>query len=206
MQKKYLISGLGNIGETYKNTRHNIGFKIVEKLAEKLNVPFKKKDKLKGLIAEGNLNDHKIYLLKPTTYMNESGQAVLAVKKFYKIDLENILIVVDDLTIDFGEFRLKKDSGTGGHNGLRSIEESLHSDEYARLRIGIGFENKNNMKNFVLSNFSKEEKDSLDRIIVSATDFIEMWMKEGIEKTMNISNIRAKKLKNFKEDLNDETK
>ena len=84
MQKKYLISGLGNIGETYKNTRHNIGFKIVEKLAEKLNAPFKKKDKLKGLIAEGNLNDHKIYLLKPTTYMNESGQAVLAVKKFYK--------------------------------------------------------------------------------------------------------------------------
>ena len=187
---KYLIVGLGNPGILYENTRHNIGFKVVKALAKKYDLKMKNDKKLKSKIAEGSVLGKEIILQMPMTYMNLSGQAVGSCVNFFKLDIDKILVVTDDADIAFEEFRLKKDSSCGGHNGLKSIEASLNTQGYSRLRVGIGrFDN--SLKEYVLRRFSKEEKKRLPKIIDKAVEFIELWLEKGIKAAEKV-NIRLK--------------
>ena len=192
MQKNILIVGLGNIGKSYEKTRHNIGFEVVKTIAKKNDFSFKEKKGLKGCIAKGKIGDVEYIFLMPTTFMNESGESVRLCKDYFKIDLKNILIVVDDISIPFGEYRLKKEGSSGGHNGLKSIEKHLHSKNYARLRIGIGDRKVGHLVTHVLGKFSKDEKANLLPIIEKALYFIEKWQTVGVEKIMTQANIIKK--------------
>ncbi len=189
---RYLIVGLGNPGILYENTRHNIGFKAVKKFAKKHEFDFKREKKFKAKMAHGFINDKEIYLMLPQTYMNLSGDAVKLAKDYYKIDIKNILIVVDDADISFNQLRLKEDSGSGGHRGLDSIEKQLSSNAYPRLRIGIGREDENDLKKYVLNRFSKDEKNQLDDLLEHVVDIISLWLKDGMKKAANVANIRKK--------------
>lgn len=184
---KILVVGLGNIGIKYENTRHNIGFLVVDNLAKKFKANFKF-EKL-GLYANFNHKGKKFILLKPTTYMNLSGNAIDYWLKKEKIGLENLLVVCDNLYLPLGILRLKPKGSQGGHNGLRSIQEVLGSIYYARLRLGIGNDfSKGQQSNYVLGQWRSEEKVSLEISIEKATDAIVLFGLEGIEKTMNLYN------------------
>jgi peptidyl-tRNA hydrolase, PTH1 family len=188
----FLIAGLGNPGLLYENTRHNFGFRIVKRLAKKYDLKFKKQTKLLAKEAIGKILNFDVHLIMPLTYMNLSGQAIKAAMDYYKIDLENILIIVDDADIAFEELRLKDSGSSGGHNGLKSISEHLNTDKYARLRIGIG--RQENLKKYVLDRFSKEEKEKLLEIEDKAITTIELWLEKGIQIAANFANTRLKKL------------
>ncbi len=188
----YLIVGLGNPKEIYENTRHNIGFKIIKSLAKKYGLEFKNENKFKAKIAKGNILGFEVYLLMPQTFMNESGYAVKKALDYLKVNIENILVVVDDADIDFEEFRLKKDSSSAGHRGLMSIEKHLNTQSYARLRVGIG-RGKKALKRYVLDRFTKTEKTKLNLIIEKAISFIELWLEKGITIAANKANVRLKK-------------
>lgn len=193
--QNYLIVGLGNIGNEYKGTRHNIGFIILDALAKRYNSSFQNKPKLKGEISQIFIEEKKILLLKPSTYMNLSGEAVRETKDFYKIDLEKILVIVDDIAIPFKEMRLKEKSGTGGHKGLLSIEKHLATQDYSRLRIGVANENYEDLASFVLDNFTEEEQKSLPDIINKAIDILLVWLMQGVVVAMNQANVRKKEKK-----------
>jgi len=188
----YLIVGLGNPGKAYEKTRHNIGFETVKLLAEMWGVAFSRQSKLKSYVAQKKSEERTIFLLMPDTYMNNSGIAVRAAMDYYKVPLENILIVVDDVAIDFAEFRLRKDSGTGGHNGLKSIEEHLNTDAYARLRFGVANNNCGDLADYVTAKFSQEEEKLLPELLKQAVYFIEKWLSCGLEKAMNEANVKKR--------------
>ena len=185
----YLIVGLGNPGLLYTNTRHNVGFKVLNALAKKHGLEFKKDKKLKSKISKGKILERQVFLLKPETYMNLSGEALRACVDYYKIELDKILVVVDDADIPFEEFRLKKDSGAAGHRGLKNIEEHLNTKAYARLKVGIG-RDKNELRSYVLGRFSKEERAKLKEIEIKAISFIELWLEKGMNFAATQANIR----------------
>ena len=192
-KQKYLIIGLGNIGSEYEDTRHNIGFLVVEKIADKFDGKFVKKPKLFSEVAKVLIKEKEVFLIKPTTYMNLSGKAFLAAKDYYKIPTSNVLVVVDDIAIPFLEYRLKKDSGCGGHKGLENIEKYLGSVEYTRLRIGVGDRKKGDLSSHVLGKFSKTEKEDLPKVIDKAIEIIHLWLEQGITVAMNHANVRRTK-------------
>lgn len=181
---KRLIVGLGNPGKKYENTRHNLGFTIVSSFAKKCNWNFKKERELEGELAIGTCNQVKVVLLLPTTYMNLSGHSVKKTMDFYKISLPNLLIVNDDFALPFGAFRYRKQGSAGGHNGLKSIEFCLKTQEYSRLRVGIG-DPIGPIENYVLSSFTKEEIESLPQIIDEGVQFITNWIQEIEEKVQH---------------------
>ena len=151
-----IIIGLGNPGEKFKLTRHNIGFAIIDKIAENFSVT-KWVKKFNGLYCECRSQDHKFSLLKPETYMNNSGQSVLAAVNFFKLNVKDLIIIHDDLDLEVGEIKVKASGGHAGHNGLKSIHQVI-GDQYVRVRIGIGRpEDKSKVSSYVLSNFSKLE-------------------------------------------------
>ena len=164
-----LIVGLGNPGKEYENTRHNIGFKIIDKYLG--NVKYK--EKFNGLFYELNKND-KIVFVKPQTYMNNSGECVSKFAKYYNISNEDILIIQDDLDIDIGNYKFKINSSSGGHNGIKSIISHLGSDGFFRMKVGIKNCKKGDTINFVLGKFSKEDNDLIkfDELLSSIDDFI----------------------------------
>ncbi|MCS7004123.1 MAG: aminoacyl-tRNA hydrolase [Cytophagales bacterium] len=180
---KYLIVGLGNIGPEYDNTRHNIGFMILDALAQQQSVNF---DIGKhALVAEFKHKGKHFYLAKPTTYMNLSGKAVVAALKEYHIFIENLLVVVDDLALPFGKIRIKPKGSSAGHNGLKHIEEMLGHQNYARMRLGIGNNYpKGKQIEYVLGKFSLQEQEQLPAIIERATRAILSFGLVGLEKTM----------------------
>lgn len=189
----HLIVGLGNVGKEYKGTRHNIGFMIVDALAEKYNEVFQKKARLKGELAQIIIEGKKVFLLKPSTYMNSSGEAVRAAIDFFKIEnFSNLLIIADDIAIAFGEFRLKPEGGSGGHKGLESIALHLGSQSYPRLRVGVGDRKSGNLVSHVLGNFNEAEKNELPEIVGKAIEIIHLWLMQGFEIAMNQANIRNK--------------
>ena len=196
---KYLIAGLGNPGLLYKNTRHNLGCRVIDALAKKYDLKFKDEKKFKAKVAYGKILGFDVYLLFPLTYMNESGVAIKKAVDYLKIDIKNILVVVDDADILFEEFRLKKDSTSGGHRRLQSIETHLKSQKFARLRVGIGRE-RQALKAYVLDRFTVQEKKKLPTIEKKAVEYIEIYLKEGLEKAANIANVRLKKNKEEKQD------
>ena len=185
--KKYLIVGLGNIGAKYDNTRHNIGFKILDALAKEYDVTFET-DKL-GDITSFRFKGRTFVLLKPSTYMNLSGKAVKYWMDKEKISIDNILIITDDLNIDFGTIRLKGKGSDGGHNGLKDIQEKLNTSKYPRFRFGVGSNySKGRQVDFVLSEWSKEEESLLIERIPVSCKLITSFGTAGMSNTMNTYN------------------
>lgn len=181
---KYLIVGLGNIGSEYQYTRHNIGFRVLDALAKASNIVFT--DKRYGEIAELKVKGRTLILLKPSTYMNLSGNAVRYWMQQEKIPLENLLVVVDDLALPFGTLRLKGKGSDAGHNGLKNIQSILGTQNYARLRFGIGNDfPKGGQIDFVLGTFSKEDEKAMPDKFVTCEEIIKNFCLAGIQNTMN---------------------
>ena len=186
LMNKFLIVGIGNIGDKYTNTRHNIGFLVIDKISEILKSPLSLV-KL-GYRAEANYKGKKIILLKPSNYVNNSGKSLLYWKNKEKIPNKNILVICDDLNLYYGNIKLKANGSSGGHNGLKDIEESLNSSNYSRLRVGILNSKKINKTDYVLGEWTDEEKDDLDNIISSSLKTTLSFIHNGIDQTMNIHN------------------
>ena len=187
----FLIVGLGNIGVDYHNTRHNIGFTVLDTLAEQVDISF---STLRyGNVAEMNHKGKKIVLLKPNTLMNRSGNAVRYWIKQRKIGLQNILVITDDVHLDFGYLRLRKQGSDGGHNGLRDIQEKLGTNKYPRLRIGIGSNfSKGRQADYVLSNWTTDEQSRLPMIVDQVSKAVIHFATRGLEQTMNQYNGQVK--------------
>lgn len=172
----HLIVGLGNIGEKYQLTRHNVGFLVIDEMTKSLTSSNINKSNFKADIQKSGYN----LFVKPNTYMNHSGEAVGAIKEYFKIDMEDIIVIHDDLDLPFGTVKFKVGGGHGGHNGLRSIDSHIGKD-YIRVRIGIGKPaNKEDVANYVLSNFSKEELNKLQGIISHTIKAIEALKSDDI--------------------------
>ncbi|ASG69026.1 peptidyl-tRNA hydrolase [Francisella halioticida] len=185
MPKIKMIVGLGNIGKEYENTRHNVGEWLITEIAKEQNESFSSNSKLNSNIAKVSLAHSNVLLVFPTTYMNNSGLAVSKVANFYKIKPEEILVIHDELDIDCGQIRLKKDGGHGGHNGLRSIHQHLGTNNYLRLRIGIGHPgHKSKVSNYVLSNPSVQQKNLIDESINNAIYVLDDIMNYKLEPAM----------------------
>ena len=178
MNEIYLI-GLGNPGKKYSNSRHNIGFLLLESLSKKYNASFLFKDKLKSFCSEFKTSDSTYRLFLPNTFMNNSGEAVLAIVNWYKINLDQIFVIVDDKDLPLGKIRFRKKGSSGGHNGLKSIIEKLHTHNFNRIRIGIGSppptkeNNTFNTISHVLGNISLEEKLILDKVYIRVIEALE---------------------------------
>ena len=182
--KKYLIVGLGNIGEKYENTRHNIGFKILNHYASSNNFTFKT-DKL-GDIAYHKIKGRTLVFLKPSTYMNLSGKAIKYWMNKEKIPFDNLLVVTDDLNLSFGAIRLKSKGSDGGYNGLKDTQEKLQTTKYNRFRFGISSDfSKGRQVDYVLGNWSEEENDSLKERLKISNQIIESFVLSGLKNTMN---------------------
>lgn len=185
--KKYLVLGLGNIGAEYKNTRHNIGFLVLDALAKASNISFE--PARYGDKAELSIKGRKLILVKPSTYMNLSGNTLRYWMQEEKIPQENILIVVDDLALDFGALRLKTKGSDAGHNGLKHINQVLGNQKYARIRFGIGSDYpKGHQVDYVLGEWTSEEQDGLAPRIELACDMIKSFALAGANNTMNTYN------------------
>ncbi len=191
----FLIVGLGNPGSAYEGTRHNVGFAFVDRLAKKYRLPFCKKAKWKGLLAEGQIGSDSVLILKPMTFMNLSGESVLLAAEEKQLLPSNILIVVDDVDIPFGTLRMKINSGPGTHNGLKSVENSLQTNRYVRLRIGVGSEYEGDLAEFVLNRFSLEEEEELPLILDKAIEAVEQWLDRGITRAMDFANRVGRSIK-----------
>ncbi|EHO78073.1 MULTISPECIES: aminoacyl-tRNA hydrolase [Fusobacterium] len=163
-----LVVGLGNPGDKYAKTRHNIGFEVINKLQKDLNI-IGEKDKFQGLLSEKNIDGEKVLFLKPQTFMNLSGNSIAAVINFYKIDVKNDMIVIyDDMDLPVGKLRVKEKGSSGGHNGIKSIISHL-GDEFLRIKCGIG-KSKDDTIDFVLGQFDKSEQETVDKMIESASN------------------------------------
>ena len=183
---KYLIIGIGNIGDDYDNTRHNIGFDVLDKLSNILNVNFESV-KL-ALRAESKFKGKKIILIKPNNYVNNSGKSLLYWKNKEKVSNDNILVVCDDLNLYFGNIKIKSSGTAGGHNGLKDIQEFLGTSNYPRIRVGISNNTKTSMSEYVLGKWTDSEQANINNIIKVSTDIIFSFIQTGIERTMNFYN------------------
>lgn len=181
---KYLIVGLGNIGREYEYTRHNVGFRILDALAKASNVVFE--DRRYGFVSELKVKGRTLILLKPSTYMNLSGNAVRYWMNKEKIPIENLIVLVDDLALPFGALRLKGKGSDAGHNGLRNIQSVIGTQEYARLRFGIGNDfSRGGQVDYVLDDFSDEEEKMLPEKLEMCGEIVKSFCLAGIQNTMN---------------------
>jgi PTH1 family peptidyl-tRNA hydrolase len=186
---KYLVAGLGNIGSEYQHTRHNVGFDVADKLAASLGASFVSGKK--SWVAEAKFRGRNLVIIKPTTYMNLSGEAVRYWKNELKLDNENLLIVADELALPFGTLRLRPAGGAAGHNGLTSIIECLGTDKFPRLRFGIGADYpKGRQVDFVLGHWSSSESAVLGEKLTLAEEMVKSFIWQGIQPTMNQYNNR----------------
>lgn len=183
--KLFAVIGLGNPGRNYADTRHNVGFSTIELLADRNNIKLNK-IKFKSIYGEGIIGGEKAILLKPQTYMNNSGMAVLDLYNYYKMSIENMIIIVDDIDIEFGTIRVRKRGSDGGHNGLKSIIYQLGSHDFPRIKIGVGKKREGQeLADFVLSRFSKEEIAHIEDAILDAAMAAETIIAYDIDKAMN---------------------
>ena len=191
-----LIVGLGNPEKKYQYTRHNFGYLVVEEFANCLGARFKKDHIVAGLVAKASLDQQEVCLLLPLTYMNHSGLAVKQMVAQKKIEFADILVVCDDLNLDFGSLRLRAEGSGGGHNGLKSIIDQLKTQEFARLRLGIGQPSRREeTTDFVLTDFSAPEKKKLPDVIQTGVDCCQVWLTQGINKGMSQFNKKEQKEK-----------
>ncbi len=185
VEKNWLIVGLGNPGEKYENTRHNLGFMLVDLMAGEFRTSIRRTE-CRSLIGQTGFEGRTIEFVKPQTYMNLSGEAVSCLLKKENRSVEKIIVIVDDLALPFGTIRLRAKGSDGGHNGLKSITECTKTKEYIRLRIGIQPEHPiSNTKKFVLENFTKKDSETLEKVLERSADAVRCVVAEGIEKAMS---------------------
>lgn len=180
-----IVVGLGNPTDKYKNTRHNVGFMVLDELSRDIGFDFVVSDKFKGLVAEKVINDEKVYFLKPLTYMNLSGESVGALSKYFKIEPEEILVIHDEMNIPFGKLKLRHDGSAGGHNGISSIINHLGTNKFPRLKVGIDRNKNQDTVSYVLGSFKLEEKEVLDEFINKAVKSVSLVLAKGVSKAMN---------------------
>ncbi len=180
----YIIAGLGNPGKEYDMTRHNIGFEVIDYIADKYKVKVNKL-KFKSLFGEMNIGGEKVYLIKPQTYMNLSGEAIREFSAFYKIPPQNIIIINDDISLETGKLRIRRKGSAGGHNGLKSIIYQLNSDEFPRIKMGVGENKQGDLADYVLGRFKKEEIPIMEDAIIRAAEASVEIVKSGIDSAMN---------------------
>jgi PTH1 family peptidyl-tRNA hydrolase len=187
MENLRLIVGLGNPGREYAHTRHNAGFMVLDRLAERWKTRWAREKKFGARIAKAGGNSERLILCEPETFMNASGEAVGALVAFYRVPVDRLLVVVDDADLPVGEIRLRARGSSGGHHGLESIEQHLATREFARLRIGIGRGQTTvrQITGHVLAEFSRAERDLMDKVVARACDQIECWTQDGILQAMN---------------------
>lgn len=187
MDNVYLVAGLGNPGAEYARTRHNAGFLVLERLAERWKIGFRMESRFKARLAGASLGDLRIWLCQPQTFMNQSGEAVRAVMDYYQVPSQRLLVVVDDADLPLGELRLRTKGGCGGHHGLESLEAHLGAPEYARLRVGIGRQpaSGRQLTGHVLSQFAAAERELLGKVLDRAAGQVETWARAGIQEAMN---------------------
>lgn len=179
-----LIVGLGNPGPEYAATRHNVGYRVVERLAERWSLGGWK-SKFQGLVADGAAGGDRVVLLRPTTYMNLSGASVLAAMQFLKLELPALLVVGDDLDLPLGQIRVRASGSSGGQRGLENVIVRLGSTEFARVRLGIGRPARGSAANYVLEAFHASERDAAEEMIGRAADAAECWLSRGVAAAMN---------------------
>lgn len=191
----YIIAGLGNPDRQYQNTRHNIGFDVIDAIAEKYDIAMGER-KHKAIIGKGYIAGQKVVLVKPLTYMNLSGESIRAVIDFYKIDEKSELIVIsDDVSLDVGRIRIRQKGSAGGHNGLKNIILHLGHDEFIRLRMGVGEKPQGrDLADYVLGHFTKEEREMIDESIGKATAAIEIMVTQGPDAAMNLYNKKVQEV------------
>lgn len=181
----FLIVGLGNPEEEYSNTRHNMGFDTINKLANEYNIKINK-NKFKGLCGSGIIENEKVILLKPQTYMNLSGESIKEAMAFYKIKSENIIVIYDDIDIEPGIIKIRKKGGTGGHNGMKSVISEIDTQNFPRIRIGIGKpENKGQLIEYVIGKIPQTDKDILEKATILGKEAILEIIKNGVDIAMN---------------------
>lgn len=181
-----LIVGLGNPGKEYQDTRHNVGFMVLDNYLSTSDW----KEKFNALYHEGRINGEKVLFIKPLTYMNLSGDAVVKYVNYYDILVDDILVIHDDLDLSFGNYKLKKDSSAGGHNGIKSIISRLSTQKFARLKVGVSNNKNIDTKDYVLGKFGKNEKEEFMKMQSTFNEIIESFVKNGIDRTMNIYNTK----------------
>lgn len=180
-----LIVGLGNPTKKYENTRHNVGFDVIDYIAKEYNIGVDEA-KHKGLYGKGKIEGQSVILLKPMTYMNLSGESVVAVANYFKILPEDIIVVYDDINLDVGKLRIREKGSAGGHNGIKNIIAHLGTQEFPRVRVGVGMKPpKMDLADYVLSHFSKQEKETLDAAYDNACKAVALMVMDDISKAMN---------------------
>ena len=181
----YLIVGLGNPESEYANTRHNMGFNVINEISDKCNIKVSK-SKFDALYGMGEIEGKKVILVKPQTYMNLSGESIIKFKKFYKISNKEIIVIYDDIDLPVGDIRLKPKGGAGTHNGMKSVIQNLNTEEFIRVRVGIGApENKEDMINYVIGAIPKREKEILNESTKKASESVIEILQNGIDVAMN---------------------
>ena len=178
-----LIVGLGNPGKQYEQTRHNIGFDVIDYMANKYNIDVNR-EKFKGICGEGFIENKKVILLKPLTYMNLSGESIRELANFYKLEVDEIIVVYDDISLDIGRLRIREKGSAGGHNGIKSIIQNLGGDKFPRVKVGVG-QPKDNLVNHVLGKFSKEDREHIEKVIPVVSDAIVEIVKNDAKESMN---------------------
>lgn len=186
----YVIVGLGNPGREYARNRHNVGFRCIEELASAHGIALKSR-RFRALWGEGEINGRRVVLLQPQTFMNESGQAVGEAVRWFKVPLERILVIHDDLDLPFGKIRVRPDGSSGGHKGIASIIAHLGGHEFARLRIGIGRPAQGDPIDYVLGDLDHEQVSAIQQVIAVAAQAVGHWLEHGVGSAMNVYNRNA---------------
>lgn len=181
----YVVVGLGNPGKQYENTRHNVGFNVIDILAKEYGISVSK-IKHKALIGEGRVGSEKVLLVKPQTYMNLSGETLIDIYNYYKVDMENIIVIYDDIDLDVGKIRIRKKGSGGTHNGMRSIIKCLGANDFPRVRVGVSKPKPGqDLADFVLSRFRKEESDDVELGLEKAAKAVDVMIRDNIDLSMN---------------------
>ncbi len=188
----YVIAGLGNPGREYEKTRHNMGFQAIDRLAERSGIEVKRL-KHRALIGDGRISGQRVLLVKPQTYMNNSGQSLGEIIRYYHVEPEHLIVIYDDMDLQTGSIRIRKKGGPGSHNGMKSVISHVGTQDFPRIRIGIGASGGENWKDFVLDNINKKDADLLSDAIGRTADAVCSILEDGIDIAMNLWNTKAKK-------------
>lgn len=196
----YIIAGLGNPGKQYEGTRHNVGFNSLDILADRYNIDVSEKAH-RAYIGKGVIEGNKVILIKPQTYMNLSGESIRSALDYYKIDLEDFIVIYDDISLEPGQLRIRKKGSAGGHNGVKNIIAHLGTQEFSRIRVGVGEKPpRMDLADYVLSRFSKGETEKMEQAYKDAAAAVVDMMTLGIDAAMNLHNSSVRKEKNKKEE------
>lgn len=191
MEQRYIIAGLGNPGKQFENTRHNVGFEVIDDLSRRhgINVA---KIKFKGLCGEGNIEGKRVLLLKPQTYMNLSGESIREALSWFKVPVGNLIVIFDDIDLPAGKIRVRSSGSAGTHNGMKSVIYQLQDDNFPRIKIGIGSNPEHmDLADYVLGKFSPHEREIIDKSVLMASEAVQCILKYGINDTMNKFNRKS---------------